>query len=264
MCYKKHVELLRFVLQKEVCAVTGPAQVNKLVDEFYALFSAVPEWQDGGYEKPKMHLFHELSSAVAEFGPWRTFWCMPWEAFLQVLKKIFEGTNYVNGPLSVGRFWATKAVLQYRDSKRAAWFTDSVESDEDFTVDLAMLAVSSPLAAALLQEPPERRPYSVRHISSVTRERECIMREDWVLVQQDGVRVVGLVRDMMECLIQDEEGVHSVVRFWCEACVEPRTGELGEMWAPPPRTESAMLVAFEDTQVTVKTRIVHAQHNVYA
>ena len=90
------------------------------------------------------------------------------------------------------------------------------------------------------------------------------MREDWVLVQQDGVRVVGLVRDMMECLVQDEEGVHSVVRFWCEACVEPRTGELGEMWAPPPRTESAMLVAFEDTQVTVKTRIVHAQHNVYA
>ena len=33
LCYKKHVELLHFVLRHEVCAETGPAQVEALVDE---------------------------------------------------------------------------------------------------------------------------------------------------------------------------------------------------------------------------------------
>ena len=262
LCYKKHVELLHFVLQQEVCAETGPAQVEALVDEFYESFSKVPEWQDGAYEKPKMHLFHELSRALTEFGPWRAYWCMPWESFLQVLKHIFEGTNYVNGPLAVCKFWAVRAVMRYRDGKRSAWYTDSVESDEDFTTDRAALAVTSPLVAALLQEP--ERPYSVRHITSVTREREQILREDWVLVEQDQVRVIARVRDMMECLVETAElGVHNVVRLWCEACVEPNTGEHGELWALPPPLDSAMLVSLEDVHVAVKTRNIHALHDVY-
>jgi hypothetical protein len=263
LCWVKHVELLRFVLQREVCAATGKQRVRALVQEFYALFSSVPEWQDGGYEKPKMHLLHELGQALAEFGPWRSFWCMPWEAFLQVVKRIFDGTNYNNGPFAVCTFWAAKSVIRYRDSKRRSWYTDSIESDEEFSLDLPRLAVTSQLAAALLQEPPELRPYAVRHASSFTREREQIDRGDWVHVQQDETQVVALVRDIMECMLETEQGVHSVIRIWCVGCVEPHVGSHGEMWAHEPPADNAMLVSLEDVLIVVKTRVVHAQHDVY-
>ena len=58
---------------------------------FNRAFEKVPQWQ--GYEKPKMHLLTHLREALEEFGPWRGFWCMPWESFLQLLKKMFKNAK---------------------------------------------------------------------------------------------------------------------------------------------------------------------------
>ena len=117
------------------------------------------------------------------------------------MKRIFEGTNYLNGPYAVGMFWATKFVMRLRDGDRVRWYTDSVEAVDEFTTDLNEIGTSSPLIAALLVEPVQCRPYAIRSIRSVMRERVSIERADWVLVEQGGVRVVARVRDMMECLV---------------------------------------------------------------
>ena len=91
--WKKMVELLTFVLKHEVDAKTGPTHVDTLVAEFLALFASVEEWKGEGYEKPKFHLPEHLSEALQEWGPWRSFWCMPWEGFLQACKCISNPPN---------------------------------------------------------------------------------------------------------------------------------------------------------------------------
>ena len=179
------------------------------------------------------------------------------------MKRIFEGTNYNNGPYAVGMFWATKFVMRLRGGDRVRWYTDSVEAVDEFTTDLNEIGTSSPLIAALLVEPVQCRPYAIRSIRSVMRERVSIERADWVLVEQGGVRVVARVRDMMECLLQQGDQVLSVVRLWCDSCVEPRQGAHGELWAPHGQGDSTALIKLEEVHIAVKSRNSHAQHDVY-
>ena len=47
-------------------------------DEFLKAFAAVPQWQDAGYEKPKFHPSAHFSEELAELGPFRSYWCLPW------------------------------------------------------------------------------------------------------------------------------------------------------------------------------------------
>ena len=297
LTWKKLVQLLRFVVQHEVDVETGPDHVARLADEFLEQFALVEEWKEEAYEKPKFHLFEHLADSLREWGPWRAYWCMPWEGFLQAwnasrahahahplihphpqpisffshvacnllqhLKRIFEGCNYINGPLAVGKFWSIKFVMRLRDSRRASWYTDSVESTENFTTELSKLAKTSPLVSALLGKP--LKPYAVRSIISVTRERVKIKSGDWVHVVQQHCHRIARVRELVECLLEGEQhAVSSVVRIWCDACVEPRIGDHGEIWASPPPTEGkVMLVCMEDVQITPKVRNAHEKHDAY-
>ena len=51
------------------------------------------------------------------------FWCMPWEAFLQILKRMFSMTNYKSAPESVGNMWSLKAARAFRGDHHQ-WFED--------------------------------------------------------------------------------------------------------------------------------------------
>ena len=169
---------------------------------------------------------------------------------LQHVKRIFEGCNYVNSALKVGMFWSVKFVMRLRDPGRATMYTDMVESTEDFTTKLTKLAETSPLVAALLMKPLQ--PYATRSIFSVTRERMRIERGDWLLVTQEHQHVIARVRDLAQCLLEGEQhAVTSVVRMWCDACVEPRIGDHGETWAPRPPADGGrtMLVCMEDVKI---------------
>ena len=127
------------------------------------------------------------------------------------------------------------------------------------------MSLSSSLAAALLDEPICARPYAVRSIKSFSRERTVVCIGDWVLVEENDVRVIGRVRAMVEGLITSEElVVSSCIRLLCESCAEPQEGSHGEIWADLSDTSNTMLVSLEAVHISVKTRHVHDKHAVYS
>ena len=126
------------------------------------------------------------------------------------------------------------------------------------------MAVTSPLVAALLQQPLISRPYAVRSITSVTRERERFQTGDYVLVQQGAMRVIVRILTMVECRIEVEQVVQAVVRLWCDSLVEPRFGERGELWAPPAANAGQTLLSLEEVHMTRMTRNSHQSHDVYS
>ena len=176
---------------------------------------------------------------------------------------MFEGTNYINGPFAVGKFWATKFVMHLRDPTRVAWYTDSVEAYDEFSTNLLQMSQTSPLIAALLKRAPAMRPYAVRHLKSVTRERVSFEREEWVLIERGSYRLLARVRDMVECRIESDAGVHSVIRLWCDSCVTPKHGTDGELWANHTCRNDKTIVALEEVQITPKTRNTHVEHAVF-
>ena len=126
-CWLKEVALVRFVTRDSYRRGSDGARVSKLHAEWQKSFEAVPQWQEKGYEKPKFHQGEHLEEALDQFGPFRAFWCMPWEAFLQVLKRMFEISNWKTAPYTVCKHWATKSVMHYRDPARESWYAAGVQ-----------------------------------------------------------------------------------------------------------------------------------------
>ena len=181
---------------------------------------------------------------------------------MQVLKRVFEGTNYKDGPFAVSKFWAVKAVMRYRDPGRSSWHDDAVKSEEPFTLDISSL--SSQLAQRLLQEPPHFRPYAVRRIDSLMRAREKVEVLDYLFVERRAGRaVVARVREMMECRVEHTGVVQGFVRLLCDSCVEPRVGKHGELWSPAQTENKSIFIRVEEVHMAVKICNVYTSHSVY-
>ena len=109
------------------------------------------------------------------------------------------------------------------------------------------------------------RPYAVRYVSRVIRDRERFTASDYVLVEQGDFRRIARILGMAECFIVDTgQQATSVVRMWCDCVVEPYTGTNGEMWARKGTQADRMLVRLEDFHLTLKTQNSHDKHDVYA
>jgi hypothetical protein len=90
-----HVELTNFLLQHEFRR-SDIERTKVLVSKYRTAYSKVPEY--AGWTKPKHHFLDHLHLYLALFGPFRGVWCFPFEAFLQVLKRMFKMTNYKIAP----------------------------------------------------------------------------------------------------------------------------------------------------------------------
>ena len=82
-CWLAHVAEVRFSVRRAFVRGVDGETMSKLHNKFLEKFSAVPQWQDCGYEKPKFHPSEHLAEQLEEFGPFRASWCFPWEAYLQ-------------------------------------------------------------------------------------------------------------------------------------------------------------------------------------
>jgi hypothetical protein len=261
LTWKAHVRLVSFLVHHAYDAATAGPRVAQLVEEFDAVFQTVSAWR--GRAKPKQHSFRHLSDALAEFGPWRCFWCFPWEAFLQVLKRMFEMTNYKSAPYTVGVFWATKAVMHYRDRRRVSWYEDSCElASVDLLTNLIELSATSPLIAACLQQPLTL--CAVRMLKSVTRGPNSFHNGDWVLIQQGDTRRLTRIADMLQAHVLRDQQYVIVIRLWCVGRVEPHTNTDGRMWGDKPSNDDVMLVCLEDLHVSVVTRNQQPTHDTYS
>ena len=119
----KLVKLVRFCLRR-VFSVADASDVQVMYDDWMHSVELVPQWV--GRWKPKFHLGDHLGESLLEHGPFRAYWCMWGEAFLQYLKRLFNMTNYRGAAYTVATTWAAKAKQRYRDPECVAWHQDSV------------------------------------------------------------------------------------------------------------------------------------------
>ena len=74
------MRLLCFCMRNHYDASCDPAIVDELVNDFDAKFDrAYP----GAYRKPKHHCIKHLRKYLELCGPFRNYWCMGFEGFLQ-------------------------------------------------------------------------------------------------------------------------------------------------------------------------------------
>ena len=78
-----HVAVVQKVLQHTFAAAEAD-DLSILIANFIDAFDKVPEYFD--LDRPKHHFLEHLVRALLDFGPFRGFWCMPFEAFLQVCR----------------------------------------------------------------------------------------------------------------------------------------------------------------------------------
>ena len=206
----KLVAVVRFVTRRQFSMPEDVAQVQQLYDDWMRSIEHVPQWK--GCWKPKHHLGDHLGDALDEHGPWRAYWCMWGEGFLQYLKCIFDMSNYKSAAHTVGTVWAAKACERYRDPARVVWHADAVEPAEDDAfkqVEHLIPPISAPMANGLAAEDA----LAARHLASLMRDGIRVAVADWVLITYCGVTVVGQVSSMLQVQLQKDEHVVSLVRM---------------------------------------------------
>ena len=204
----------------------------------------------GGYEKPKLHLLEHLEEALDDYGPFVGFHCISWEAYVQVLKRMFAMTNYKSAPVSVAKIWAMKAVLHYRDPSRASWYEDEVEPTTDFESDLrSELFAGSELVRVLSAQQP--LPRAVRIIALVSRGGVNVRVNDWVLVRRDANGWIGRASEMAEVAQADHRGMTvQVVRIWLRGTKPAVASDDGQLYVSRTESSFAMLVLYESMLVS--------------
>jgi len=226
--------------------------VTHLNEVFLEKFEAVPQWQDGSYEKPKFHPALHLEVALEEFGPFRAFWCMSFEGHLQPFKQMFRMCNWKSAPHAVGMHWATKSVMHYRDPGRGSWYTNQVVPTADFTDGITALSQQSPLIGALVRS--GEAPQSARPVRKVVRGPDEVRLKDWLIVREANEPPRACrVESMMECVPQSAG--FSVVRMWCQSTQVNDDSGTGSTWAPLNTIARWVVLKFEAVHVQLVSRV---------
>ena len=252
----KLVKLLRFVLRRRF-SLDDPCAVQVLYDDFMHAVELVPQWK--GRQKPKFHLPDHLADALKEQGPWRAYWCMWGEGFLQYLKALFEMTNYKGAAVTVATLWAAKAVQRYRNPHRTAWHEDSVEPTlpDDF---LPCAKLLPPMSTFMATSTSREWPLNARHLSAFTRERVTIYLQDWLLVSVSGLglpgcTVVGQCTEMiqMHIVLKSPDRVVCAVRMMLSHVMQPTFDEQDICTVSTAEGHHVLYLPLETAHVTLMT-----------
>jgi len=215
----KLVALLRFCLRRQFSPDMDARRVQTLYDDWMRSIEHVPQWK--GRWKPKHHLGDHLAQALGEHGPWRAFWCMWGEAFLQYLKHLFNMTNYRGAVHTVATTWAATAKQRYRDPKRVLWHQDAVEAlpDSEEFKTLQEMSMSPAMAHGVGGDTPS----ALRPLGSFSRQGVTIQRADWVMVTilAEDLTVVGRISEILQLHVCLDTRTTAVVRLLLEHVVKP-------------------------------------------
>ena len=206
-CWLAHVAHIRYCLRRSY-PLSAPARLKRLNDDFLDAF-AQTKWSEWG--KPKWHLPDHFEESLEENGPFRLYWCYSYEAFVQLLKRLFEMGNYSNAPMHVMQFWLCKAILRWRNPRQSAWRECHVEcSDDAFRLDWDVYISTSILGEALANK--QVQPSSFRLVRAVSRGDDSICLGDRIYVQDRTCHVVGLVDEIVQLIFPNN--TQSLVRMW--------------------------------------------------
>jgi len=171
---------------------------------------------------------------------------------------MFKMCNYKSASYTVGKFWATKSVMHYRDRARASWHEDQVVPSSDYSEKVDEVAKRSLLVSALIHK-HDQRPSAVRVLQSVSRGGADELRvRDWVLVTQptSGGAIVGRVDELLQVVFPGGGG--SVVRVWCSQVGVAFIAPDHSVCAHDGGDDDCSIVCFESSHLEVVKRVAYS------
>jgi hypothetical protein len=183
---------------------------------------------------------------------------MPWEAFLQPLKRMFDACNWISPPLSVCEMWATKAVMKYRDPSYAAWVEDSVVASGDYEHDVCKKARDWPFLQHML-DGEHAQVNAVRSLNAVQRGKDDLRVGDTVLIEQlEETPKVARIAHMVQLVCvstphaeAEARQYGSRIRMWCTDGHEAALNDDGIASVDIHASGCCMIVRLELAQITV-------------
>ena len=193
-----HRSLLAKCLQHSFVR-SDAARLQTLIEEYITAFDSVPNY--AGLERPKHHFLTHLVAALLRFGPFRGFWCMPWDAFLQLIKRIISCSNYINPAYFIVNFWSMMTGLRIVNGGPRIDFEDQLVASSTVSYDLQHAARSSRLFQACLLRQDTSLVYAFRHIRMFTRGSVEVRAGTWILASANGMSVIGRIDECMELMV---------------------------------------------------------------
>ena len=159
-------ELTLFCMRDAYESATMRAELTFLIKTHRDAFDKVPEYV--GLERPKHHFLDHLGGALARFGPFRLYWCMPWEGNLKLVNQIVNMNNYKSVAASSLDFWSMRSALQLRRPTQDFGNLDASFTTETLTLDTLDDAyrVSSLAASCRVEFPAMDGIRFLRHFES--------------------------------------------------------------------------------------------------
>ena len=115
-CWVKHVEYINILLQDEFTQQDILTLDRKVYEYQEAVDKVYP-----GYKKPKDAFSFMYAINILRNGPPKCYWCMSFEAFNQVCKRIVEASNYKIVCKRVLEVWALRSARHLRSGKVTDW-----------------------------------------------------------------------------------------------------------------------------------------------
>ena len=179
-----------------------------LVRTYLNAFAAVPQYED--FEIPKHHCIKHLRKYLELHGPFRQYWCMSYEAFIQLLKKMFDLTNYISAAHHTMTLWADRRATQL---ERAAPARQNYEPcSEIFQLsDMRRAQQHSELLQRALSQPDHSAVHAAQILRSVKRGTQQIRVGDWLLVSCGSAQAVMRVVEIAQLWVAGS----SLLRMHC-------------------------------------------------
>ena len=176
-----------------------------------------------GLEKPKHHMALHVVRDIERNGPPRGFWCMAFEAFNQVIKKMFNKSNYKSAAVSVADFWSMRSARTFRLGRAAEWFQDSACAASELTCDVTRMCEGSDMVSAACSG--EDRVVAARQLHSFTRGSVAVKVGSWVQCEcvQTGERQLMRVGELVQVFSADR-WVIRMLGLDCMPAPEERNG----------------------------------------
>ena len=115
-CWVKHVEYVNVLLQDEFTHGDILA-LDRLIFEYQVAVAEVYP----GYKKPKDIFSFQYPVDILRNGPPRCYWCMPFESFNQVCKRIAEASNYKQICKRVLEVWSLRSARHLISGRVTDW-----------------------------------------------------------------------------------------------------------------------------------------------
>ena len=115
------LELTRItaLIMQHTLTIVQVATLDAMIQEYLAHFNKIPWLQQ--LFKPKQHFLTHIPRDILLFGPPRLYWCMRFEAFNQVFKKIAVSGNFHNTLKRCTEFWLMRSAMNMHLNRVNTW-----------------------------------------------------------------------------------------------------------------------------------------------